>query len=65
MVNHHSSTQFFNILPCLENALAYINVVSHTGFFRGVLFSPSLQRRNVSLLKSMGGEADGNGDPLD
>ena len=65
MVNHHSNTQFFNIQPCLENALAYINVASHTGGFRGVLFSPSFQGRNASPPKNMCvWEADVNGDPL-
>ena len=70
MVNHHSNTQFFNILPCLENDLAYINLASHTGVFRGVLFSPSLQGRNASPPKNEcvggggGAEADVNGDPL-
>ena len=65
MVNHHSNTQFFNIQPCLENALAYINVASYTGGFRGVLFSPSFQGRNASPPKNMCvWEADVNGDPL-
>ena len=65
MVNHHSNTQFFNIQPCLENALAYINVASHTVGFRGVLFSPSFQGRNASPPKNMCvWEADVNGDPL-